>query len=204
MDGTPLARIAHAVVVALVTLVWLPPALALEERKDEKDKLKSCERSLCQLVTRKAPVTGNLTCGLSKTWSRDKIKQGSAGGKIGWTFGDARCSVDLSLPRATVVAALKETEYTLQFPEHWVSCEVERDGSITNVRARLSPKVAFKNGAANKVWVNLKEVDGPGSIKGLALTAAKLHDGLGVFQKGLLKNLNYMIGEKCPSVAAGK
>ena len=121
-------------------------AVALEEKKDEKDKLKACEVSLCTLVTKKAPADGDLTCQLSKTWAKEKIKAGSASGKVSWGFGDARCSVDLKLPRTAAIDSLKAGDATLQFPEHVVSCEIEREKEVTQVKLKLAPKVVFKDG----------------------------------------------------------
>ena len=178
-------------------------ALALEEAKDEKDKLKACEVSLCQVVTKKGPPSGDFTCQLSKTWAKDKIKEGSASGKVSWVFGDARCSVDLKLERAAMVGALGAGETTLQFPEHTVNCEIEREKELTPVKLKLAPKIVFKDGRAVTAWVNLKDVDGPSTMKGLAFTVAKLEDGLGIFHKSLIKAINHQITEKCPKVAAG-
>jgi hypothetical protein len=114
-----------ALVAALAALA--APAMALEEAKDEKDKLKACEANLCALVTKKGPASGDLACALSKTWARDKIKEGSASGRISWGCGDARCSVDLKLPRSAVVEALTKPESTMQFADHTVNCEIERE-----------------------------------------------------------------------------
>ena len=35
-------------------------AHALEEKKDEKEKLKVCERRMCDLIVKKAPATGDI------------------------------------------------------------------------------------------------------------------------------------------------
>lgn len=173
-------------------------AIALEEQKDEKDKLKACEATLCTLVNKKAPADGDMACQLSKTWSKDKIKEGSASGKVSWGFGDARCAVDLKLPRASIIAALKDAESTFQFPEQTVTCEIEREKEVTPVKLKLSPKIQFKNGQAVTAWVNLKDVEGPSTMKGLAFTVAKLEDGVGIFHRSLIKAINHQLHEKCP------
>ena len=191
------------VIVAGLGCVLGGAAWALEEHKDEKDKLKACEVSLCALVTKKAPAEGDLTCQLSKTWAKDKIKAGSATGKVSWGFGDARCSVDLKLPRTIAIDSLKAGDATLQFPDHVVSCEIEREKEVTHVKLKLAPKIAFKDGKAVTAWVNLKEVDGPTTMKGLAFTVAKLEDGVGVFHKTLITAINHQLYDKCPKVAAG-
>ena len=188
----------RAVPIFTIAFILTGPALALEEQKDEKEKLKACETTLCSLVNKKAPADGDMACQLSKTWTKDKIKEGSASGKISWGFGDARCSVDLKLPRAAVISALKDAESTFQFPEHVVACEIEREKEVTPVKLKLAPKITFKKGQAVSAWVNLKEVEGPSTMKGLAFTVAKLEDGVGIFHKSLIKAINSQLHEKCP------
>lgn len=178
-------------------------AMALDEGKEEKARLKACEASLCKLVGSKAPGDGYFTCGLAKTWLSDKIKEGAASGHVSWSHGDARCKLDVRVPRADILEALKGGEYTFQFPEHTVHCEVEKGGALTPVRLRFAPKVIFKGGQARKAWVNLKHVDGPGHIKGIAVTLAKLEDSLGLFHKPLIRAINAQIGEKCQKLSTG-
>lgn len=190
-------------VAALLVTTAGGGALALDEHKDEKDKLKACETNLCSLVTKKAPSDGNLTCALSKTWAKDQIKEGSSSGKVSWGFGDARCSLDLQLPRSLVINALKNPDNTLQFPEHTVLCEIEREKEVTPVKLKLAPKITFKDGKAITAIVNLKDVEGPTTLKGLAFSVAKLEDGLGIFHKAMIKAINKQLYDKCPKVAAG-
>ena len=177
---------------------------AMEEKKNEKDQRKQCERSICELVVKKAPATGDVSCPLTKTWARKSIKDTSEARQVAWSFGDASCHVDLKLPRSLVVAALGEGEVKLELPLHTVKCEIEREKEVTPVLLTFGPKVLFKNGKAKRVWINLKSVDGPTVIKGLATTVAKLEDSVGVFQKDLLKLINTFVRERCPAVVAGK
>jgi len=188
---------------AALFTVAIGGAQALEEAKGEKEALKACEKSLCELVTKKAPDDGDFTCNLSKTWPKDELKEGSSAGKLSWGFGDARCTVDLKLARATIVSAMKDPKSTLQFPDHTVKCIIEGEKEPTNVTATLAPKAEFEGGQAKKVWINLKEVEGSTVIKGLAFAAAKLEDNLGVFHSALVGSVNKLIQEKCPKVAAG-
>lgn len=186
-------------------LATVGSAQALNEAKGEKEALKACEKSLCEIVTKKSPDSGDLTCSLSKTWPKAELKEGSSAGKLSWGFGDARCTVDLKLARATIVSAMKDPKATLQFPDHTVNCEIEGDNKeVTKVSATLAPKAEFEGGKATKAWVNLKEVNAPTVMKGLAFAAAKLEDNLGVFHKSLINSLNKMLHEKCPKVAEGK
>lgn len=190
--------------MAMTFALLAGPASALEEAKDEKDKLRACEVNVCGLVVKKAPATGNLQCAVAKTWHRDRLKEGSATGKVSWTFGDARCTVDLSVPRAAVIEALKAKDGMLQLPEHTVTCEIEREKGVSTVVGRLAPKAQFADGQVKKVWINLKKVDGPTTMKGLAYAVAKLEDTTGIFHKPLVNAINTFLTEKCPKTAAGK
>ena len=192
-------------VVAAVAAAALPPgAMALEEKKDEKDKLKACERRMCDAIVKKAPATGNVSCALTKTWARKSIKESSEESKkVDWTFGDARCTVDLKVPRAFIVSAQTDPGVKLELPLHRVDCEIERDKEIDRVHFTLGPKVRFENGVAKQVWINLKKVEGPGAIKAMATSLAKLEDTVGLFQGPLTKAINKFIAEKCPKTVKG-
>lgn len=184
-------------------LTFAGTAQALEEAKDEKDRLKACEASLCQLVKKKAPAGGDFACSLQKTWVKDKIAEGAAASNVSWTFGDARCKLEVKLPRGDAIAALGAGTQTLQFPEHVVQCEIEQDKVVTPVTVKLAPKITFKDGIAETAWVNLKEVEGPTAIKGLVTAVAKIQDGVGIFHKAMIKAINEQIGKKCDKVLAG-
>jgi hypothetical protein len=188
-----------------VLLIMLPAgsASALEELKDEKDRIKACEARLCSLVTKKTPDKGSFACSIAKTWRQDQIKKGSSGGAYKWGFGDARCSVDLKLDNGQIVGALSSAKATLQFPDHTVECIVERDKQATPVKLTLAPKVDFKDGKARKIWVNLKAVDGPPMMRGIAMSVAQLEDTVGIFHKRLVKSVNKLLDERCPKVVSG-
>lgn len=176
---------------------------ALEEAKDEKDRLKACEASLCQLVSKKGATKGDFTCSLQKTWAKEKIVEGAKATQVSWSFGDARCKLDLRLSRADVLAALGPGQQTFQFPEHTINCEIERDKEVTPVSVKLAPKVVFKDGQATTVWINLGAVEGPSGVKAVVSTVAKIQDSVGLFQKAMIKAINAQLGEKCAKLAAG-
>lgn len=179
-------------------------ALALDVKKDEKDKLKACERRMCETIVQKGPASGDVSCALTKTWARKSLKETSEESKkVDWTFGDARCSVDLKVPRALIVHALTAPTVKLELAQHHVNCEIERDKEIDRVVFRLGPKVRFENGRAKQVWINLKKVEGPTAIKAMATTLAKFEDTVGLFQSSLTKAINKFIAEQCPKSVKG-
>lgn len=192
------------VLAALATAILPGHSLALDVKKDEKDKLKACERRICETIVKKGPATGDVSCALSKTWARKSLKETSdESKKVDWTFGDARCSVDLKIPRALIVTALTAPTVKLELPQHHVTCEIERDKEIDRAHFMLGPKVRFENGQAKQVWINLNKVEGPGTIKAMANTLAKLEDTVGLFQGSLTKAINKFMAEQCPKALKG-
>jgi len=193
-DGRPMAAMA----IAAAGLVALSlEAVALDEPPGEMAALKACEKEVCTLILDKAPSGDDLTCKMSKTWARNSIKKGENKG-VAWGFGDARCKVSLSLSRADVIAALTRPAHTITSPPLTVKCEVERGDEVKPVTAKAQPKLVFKDGKAEKVWINLKEIDGPVDIKGTIWTAASLEDTLGIFHKSLIKSINKFVHKRCP------
>jgi hypothetical protein len=175
----------------------------LEEPPGEKDNLLACEKRLCGLVVDRPASGDDLKCALAKTWPRDTVNAGAqAASHMPATLGDARCSLPLQLSRAAIVGAVSQPEYTFQFPQHTVTCDVVMDERIEKVYVTLAPKIVFANGEARKVWVNLKKVDGPGGIKAMVWAAASLEDKLGLFHKTMLKEINKFLHKKCPAKAA--
>lgn len=190
--------------VAFATALFPAGATAFDERKEEKDKLKACERRICDAIVKRAPATGDVSCALTKTWARKSLKETSdESKKVDWTFGDARCSVDLNVPRALIVTALTAPTVKLELAQHQVNCEIERDKEIDRVHFMLGPKVRFENGQAKQVWINLKKVEGPATIKAMATTLAKIEDSVGLFQSSLTKAINKFIAEQCPKTVKG-
>jgi hypothetical protein len=187
----PLAILTLAAIAAFGT-----PAGALDEAAGEWDNLKACEKRLCTMVLTKPASGSDLTCDLSKTWAKSSLKGGEKKG-MSWGFGDARCGLDFTLSRADVVSALTLPKHTIQLPMQTVKCQVERDEELKNVTIKLQPKLKFKNGNADKVWINLKEVEGPEDIKGTVSVAAGLEDSLGLFHGPLIRSINKFLHKQC-------
>lgn len=177
-------------------------ALALEELKDEKDRLKGCEIKLCKVIAKKQPSSGTLACPLTKTWPRERLREGSASGKVNWSYGDARCSVDLAIDNSTIASAVAGAPATVQLAPHRIDCVIEREGEDVTMNFTVAPKLKLKDGKVEKIWINLQKANGPRSMTALAYSVAKLEDRIGIFHRHLVKAANHMILEKCPTVAA--
>lgn len=178
--------------------MFVMPAAALEADKDEKERLEACEKTLCETVVKKNPKDGAVACDLSKTWDRVKIEKGAGSKALSWGFGDAKCKLEVSLPRKHLVAALTEKRHKFFLPRHTVVCDVETQKGVEPVRVTLRPKMKFENGKASKVELKVEDIEGPAMIKGLIWTTVKLEDNLGIFHKDMLKEINKFLHRKCP------
>ncbi|MCC7253491.1 hypothetical protein [Hyphomicrobium sp.] len=185
-----------AVAGALLILAAAGPVAALEEPPDEMAALKACEKRLCTMVLGKKPTGDDLACDVQKTWAKSTLKEGESKG-MSWGFGDARCKVDLKLGRADVVAALTRPKHTVRVPPHQVNCVVEREGELKPLTARLAPKLKFKDGKADKVWINLESIEGPSDVKSTIWAAAQLEDTLGIFHRPMIKSINKFLHRQC-------
>jgi hypothetical protein len=179
-------------------LMMAPTASALDEERGEKAAIADCDKQLCSILLQKNRSGGDLKCALTKTWAQSKIKQVDTT-SVSWGFGDARCTVDLHLSRERMVAVMDEGKGTYRFAPHTANCVVEQDGKLHKVTAVLAPKIVFRKGRADKVWVNLKSVDGPSSITFTVETAARLADTLGLFHRQMIKGINRYIERHCPT-----
>lgn len=193
-------RLALPLVGLALALSTAGPARALDEKDGEKAALKVCEKKFCDIVQgNDAKKPADFQCGLSKTWAKKKIKDSVDGKTTAWSLGDARCGATLSLSRGLILQAMTAGKHTVEFDPHTVHCEVENEGNVTVIDVTLAPKVEFKDGKAAKAWIRLKKVDGPGTWKATLWTLAKVEDIFGLFQKDVLKAINKLMHETCPS-----
>lgn len=197
---TPVFRAVCAVLAAGLMAGVVPSgeasARSLKVAPGEEDAIKACERSLCTMILEKTPAGRDLACDLQKTWAQSSLEGGKSKG-MSWGFGDARCNVDLSLSRDHVIAALTRPKHTIRVPAHDVNCVVIREGEERPVNIRLAPKITFKRGKADKVWINLENIEGPADVRATVWAAAKLEDSLGVFHRPMIRSINRFIHRRC-------
>lgn len=196
-SGRRACAVALAGALLAVAAFAAPPVVALEEGAGEKKAIDACDKRLCTIVQRKDPAGEDLKCALTKTWARSTLKEGDQR-DVKWTFGDARCSVQLNLSRAKIVEALTGDRVKLWVPAHTADCIVEEDGKVQNVTATVAPKILFENGKAKKIWINLLKVEGPAAIKATLHAGAQLNDTWGIIHRPLLKSVNGYINKHCP------
>lgn len=172
------------------------PARALEPQKGEWGTIKRCEKSVCDIILKKEPKGDNPDCNIVKTWAKSTIKQGESQA-VSWGFGDTRCQANLQVDRAQMIAALTQPKYTLRVPTQTVKCVIEQDGELKPITAKAAPKLKFKDGKADKIWINLEKIDGPENVTGTISTIAAMEDKLGIFHGSLIKSVNKFIHKRC-------
>jgi hypothetical protein len=193
-SSLPLALAALSV-AALGCVFQASPALALEEGAGEGKAIDACDKRLCTILQQKNPSGEDLKCALTKTWAKSSLKGDRT---VGWGFGDARCTIQIDISRARIVAVATGKESKFAVPAHTAHCIVEQDGEVKTVNATLAPKIVFNDGKAEKIWINLLHVEGPTAIKATMTTAAQLNDTIGLFHRNLLKAVNGYIHKHCP------
>jgi hypothetical protein len=173
------------------------PVSALEEQRGEQQAIDACDARLCRILQEKTSAGEDLKCALTKTWARSTIKEGDQPG-LTWGFGDARCSVELNISRASLAAAVTSSKFKLWVPPHTAHCVIEQDGQLKPIKATVAPKIVFKDGRADKVWINLTHIDGPANITGWLSAGAQLSDRVGIFHRAMVKSINGYIYKHCP------
>lgn len=186
----------RSIALVLLCAVAAGPGFALEEPPGEAEELKACEKRICTMILEKNPKGDDLKCDVQKTWAKSDLEEGKSKG-VSWGFGDARCKADITLKRADIIAALTLPKYTIKIPPQDVHCVIEREGEVKPLTATLAPKLKFKNGKADKVWINLESIEGPSDVKSTIWTAAQLEDTLGVFHRPMLKSIDKFVHRQC-------
>src|SRR5262245_23243280 len=118
-------RASALVMVIAVLVLGASAARALDEEAGEAQAIKACDERLCRMLVQRNPTGEDLKCRLTKTWARSTIKEADQR-DLKWGFGDARCTVEINISRASILAALnggKESKFWAL--PHTANCVVE-------------------------------------------------------------------------------
>ena len=178
-------------------------AAAIEPAADEKARLKACEAKICATAIAPGKASGPLACSLSKTWQKSTIEDGVRTKKISWTFGDARCDVDVELSNDDLAKAFTQPAHSVKIKPHTVSCKIERENEVTDVSLSLAPEIKFEGGKAKTALLNVSEIKAPALISGAIWTVAKIEDNIGLFHSEMISEINEFLFEKCPKRHGG-
>ncbi len=165
----------------------------------EDERLRQCDRDLCGIVNAPAARGGDLKCDISQTWYKEDIVKAVEKGRMGWPFGDARCSMQVSVSRALLNPAMTEASYKLKAPPQPVRCEVDTEGGRHEIMAKMAPEIAFKSGKATSVSLGVQNIEGNAIVRNVVWAAWKLEATFGFFEDDLLKEVNDYIRDHCPT-----
>src|SRR5215467_5771148 len=196
-DCRPVRGLVGGLCAVLAHLLLATSSVALEPAPGEAKVLEDCDRRLCTMLIKRSASGNDLKCDLTKTWARSTIKGADSPG-LTWGFGDARCLVHLHITRALLVTAITAAQYKLWVPAHTAECVVEQNGQMKTIKATLAPKIEFKSGRVEKIWINLQGMEGTSSITGLLSAGATLIDSTGLFHSQMVKEANKYIYAQCP------
>jgi hypothetical protein len=170
------------------------------EELQERETRKQCAISLCATLHNRKPDSGQVTCGLQKTWRKDIVTKILARGKVPWPWGNARCMSALKFDRAMLVKAMSAGEFEAQFDKHEISCALAAEAETYDVKLEIHPKVTFKDGKAVKASLNWGKIEGPKVAKAALWSATAADNSFGVLQSSVVEDINDFIQNKCMEV----
>lgn len=180
--------------VAILAAGWTAPAAA---QRSEMERLQQCDRDLCAILSTPSRGGEPLQCDLAKTWYKEQIDKVLRAKGLGWSFGDADCTLKLDIERSILTKAMTRNSYTLRVPEQAANCEVEYRGSRYPVKVTLAPEIRFARGRAATVSLGVRDIDANPIVKVLLWSATKMQSSLGLYQDDLVRGVNRYIVREC-------
>jgi hypothetical protein len=171
-----------------------------EDEKKEREIRRVCAVALCSTLHNRRPDTGLVTCSVQKTWRKEYLTKILARGKVSWPWGNARCTGDLRVDRATLIKGMTEPEYEAQFDKHDLRCELEGENEKYEVKLEIHPKITFKGGKAVKAKLNWSKIDAPRLAKTALWSATAADNSFDVLQSVLVDDVNDFIQTRCMEV----
>ena len=168
-----------------------------EEEKQERATRRVCAVALCSTLHNHKPDTGDVACGIQKTWRKEILVKIMQRGKVTWPWGYARCTTDLKLDRATLVKSMTLPEFEAQFDKHDIRCELEGEKEKYEVKLEIKPKISFKQGKAVKAAMNWGKIEAPKLAKTALWSATAADNSFGVLQTMVVEDINEFIQTKC-------
>ena len=168
-----------------------------DAKSDEKANLKACEIKICGLIANKKAEGANVTCDLKKTWGKEEIAKGSLGKSMKWSWGDAQCSVNFSLPAQAMIDALSADKKDLVTKPTDVTCQIGSGDKKDALQFKMAPQLSFEKGKVVSAKLGITDVKGP-FMQRMTIKAAALIEKTSLFKGAAVKEVNKFIA-KCPS-----
>ncbi len=170
------------------------------EEKEERETRRQCAIAACSTLRNKRPDKGDLTCSVRKTWRKETLNKIMNRGKVSWPWGNARCTGELKIDRATLVQAMSGPEFEAKFEKHELKCEIDLEKDKYTVKMQLTPKVTFKDGKAVKAAMQWGDIDAPTLAKTALWSITAADNQLGVLQSTIIEDINEFVDGKCNEV----
>ena len=179
-----------------------PKRILTPEERAEKAQRRICKIEICSIFSTKDPQGADIDCPIVKTWREEDIEEMLSGGKLDWPWGKARCTTQLKLKRATLVAAAGEDGTLAKLDSHTITCslDLKSDGASYDVKVDITPQVTFKGGEAISARMNWGAIDAPMLATSVIWPGAKLDNSLNILGGQVVKMANEFMGKKCASV----
>jgi hypothetical protein len=178
-----------------------PKRILTPEEKAEKAQRRICKVQICSIFSTKDPQGADIDCPIVKTWREEDIED-ILGGKLDWPWGKARCTAQLKLNRAVLVAAADADGTVAKLEKHTITCslDLKSDEESYDVKIDISPEVTFAGGKAKSARMNWGAIDAPMLAYSVIWPGAKLDNSLNVLGGQVVKMTNEFMGKKCDAL----
>ena len=160
----------------------------------------SARVQLCSTLHNKKPADGQVACNVQKTWRKEALTKILSRGKVSWPWGDTRCASELKFDRATLIKAMQEPDFEVQFDTYDVRCQIDNDKDKYDVTAQIRPKVTFKQGKAVKANLNWGKIEAPTLAKSALWSITAADNTFGLLQSIAVDDINEFVTTKCMEV----
>ena len=171
-----------------------------EEEKKEREGRRKCAVQLCSTLHNQKPADGQVACNIQKTWRKEALTKILSRGKVSWPWGDTRCTSELKFDRATLIKAMQEPDFEVQFDTYDVRCQIDNANDKYDVTAQVRPKVTFKQGKAVKANLNWGKIEAPTLAKSALWSITAADNTFGLLQSIAVDDINEFVATKCLEV----
>ena len=169
----------------------------------EKESRKACKTDICTILRGKKAEGADINCHVVQTWPKKALDAMLVKTHVSWPFSHVHCQTDMSLKRATLVAAMTQPSYEAAFDPHTLLCDIERGDAGNDkysFKVTLAPKVTFENGKATKAELHWGDVEAPMLAKGVIWPITGLDNKTGMFSGQFIAMVNQFVDKKCDEV----
>ena len=168
----------------------------------EKEGRKACKVDICSALRSKKAEGADIGCHVVQTWPKKALDGMLAKTHVSWPWSNVFCQTDVTLKRATLVAAMTQPKYEAAFDPHTLTCDIDRGAGSDKYtfKVSLTPKVTFENGKATAAKLQWGDVDAPMLAKGVIWPITGLDNKTGMLSGQFIDMVNQFVEKKCDEV----